>query len=74
MFYNDIKTIDITTALEARKRQQTDDITRALYDYIDQRESVSLVAAAKHLRSIIPDYDQALKKASELLSQDNDDE
>ena len=54
-------------ALESRKRQQTEDIMRALYDYIDERESVSLVAAAKHLRARIQDYDQTLKKASVQL-------
>ena len=54
-------------ALENRKREQTEGVMRALYDYIGDRDNVSLVAAAKHLRAKIPDYDETLKRASVLL-------
>ena len=54
-------------ALENKKRDQTEGIMRALYDYIDVRQSVSLVAAAKRLRPRIPDYDQVLRRVSVQL-------
>ena len=54
-------------ALENKKRDQTEGIMRALYDYLEEKENVSLVAAARHLRSRIPDYDQTLKRVSVQL-------
>ena len=54
-------------ALGYRKREQTESIMRALYDYLDNKDQVSLVAAAKHLRQRIPDYDSILRRASVQL-------
>ena len=55
------------TALANKKRDQTEDIMRALYDFLDNKEQVNLVAAAKHLRSRIPEYDAILKRAAVQL-------
>ena len=54
-------------ALENRKREITENIMRVAYDYLEDKESVSLTALAKHLRTRIDSYDRTLKKASVQL-------
>jgi len=54
-------------ALETRKRDQTENIMRALYDFLEDKDNVSLTAAAKHLRQRISEYDSVLKRASVQL-------
>ena len=58
---------EVNTTLQMKKREVTENVMRVLYDYLDGKEQVSLVAAAKHLRSRIQDYDKTLDKAKVQL-------
>ena len=54
---------EVNTALGNKKREITENVMRALYDYLENKEQVSLVTAAKHLRSRMLEYDKTLEKA-----------
>ena len=51
---------EVNTTMADKKRAKTERVMRALYDFIGDKEKVSLVAAGRHLRQAIKDYDQLL--------------